>query len=129
MHEIKDEEVTRVKAARRFAAHAFEKSDEHRVLHLAMESNTYLPGIGLTEIRERFALTNTGLENAIRSLAGTLDQSAARQYVSDPSVPRLLAVDEVLGCDSGRKATWAHDLDSTLVLSNEYRARMPIVPM
>ena len=76
--------------------------------------------ISTREVGTRLTVPNETRENAVHSLARTLNETAPSERFGDAPIPRLLSVENVFRRDTWREAAGAHDFKAPRKLAHEY---------
>ena len=83
----------------------------------------------MRKIGQRLALLNALAEDAVKPLSRAFDQSAFAKGLGDTAIARILLPKNIVGCDTGWKATGTDNLDAPRVLSNEDRPTVTVISM
>ena len=110
-----------------FPTNLLQKTQELRVLNLAVQGEPYEVVIRVREVGQRLALLNALAKDAVKPLPGPFDQAAFAEGFGDTAIARILLPKDVLRSDAGWKTAGADDLDASRILAHEDGASMAII--
>ncbi len=105
----------------------FQKTQEFRILNIAVKREKYGVSIRMGKIGQRLTLLNALAKDAVKPLTGPFDQTAFAEHFGDTAITRVLLPKDILRGYAWRETTRAHNLNAPRILAHEDRTSIAIV--